>query len=659
MRKPHATVLVAGLLASGCAYQALAAPKLRLCPNGQMVAVNKPCPTPAPTPTPTPTPSPTSTPAPTPSPTPSPSPIPTSTPTPTPTSAGVRLMSEGDSISVFWGGNHTGIAAAARPTQTHIGRAVGGSRIEPNNGISLSERFDADMALNPTHLTVLIGANDMTTSRDVDYTGANRHPAPDAWLASLWNYVAKVKARGVKVAVGTLLPQCHPTNALYNSAFSQRRAAVNAAIRAAVGTKIDLVIDFAADPEMGDDADACLTTFYQADGVHPNFAGQTRMAVTYGPGIDRLTLASDTTLPSPEPTPTPTPTEGFVETSKIAGQVPEVASGLDVSSLLVATGQAPSNAPDVVGAFRFPCGPGVLNYDDAIVYPGMPGKAHLHETFGNISGNGMSNYESLRKSGKSTCVNELNRSLYWIPAMLDGKGNVVRLNGAAVYYKRLPAKDIIARGDIPSNLPRGLRGIFGWNYATPSIPQPINKEWKCVNVWTPVGTPGTMEEALAQCKPGMKLMGTVHQPVCWNGTELDSVDHRSHLAEQGYYNKASGDYRVVCSKTHPYVIPGFILTPEWTIGEGDDTTLWHLSSDHMALPGSPRGSTLHGDWYGAWEDSIEELWVANCIDKLLSCHSGNLGNQVSMVWDFPEGHQPYHSYNQTISPRLVPIPPRP
>src|SRR3954466_15582473 len=51
----------------------------------------------------------------TPTPTPTATPTPTPTPSPTPTSAPATsglVLSEGDSISIFWAGNHTGIYAS-------------------------------------------------------------------------------------------------------------------------------------------------------------------------------------------------------------------------------------------------------------------------------------------------------------------------------------------------------------------------------------------------------------------------------------------------------------------------------------------------------------------------------------------------------------------
>ena len=120
-----------------------------------------------------------------------------------------------------------------------------------------------------------------------------------------------------------------------------------------------------------------------------------------------------------------------------------IGSNFDIRSQLESVAVPPSAAPDVVGAFRFICQAAQLLYDDPIVYPGQPGKSHLHQFYGNTGANAYSTYRSLRTSGDSTCMGILNRSGYWMPAMLDGKGNVVRPGGVSIYYKRRPVSDPI------------------------------------------------------------------------------------------------------------------------------------------------------------------------------------------------------------------------
>ena len=101
------------------------------------------------------------------------------------------------------------------------------------------------------------------------------------------------KATGAKIALGTILPQCVAGQDVNNAAINANRVPINDAIRAAVGTKIDAVIDYAADPVMGPDAAACDTTLYM-DGLHPTdgalggVGGQGKLYVDYQPVVDRL-----------------------------------------------------------------------------------------------------------------------------------------------------------------------------------------------------------------------------------------------------------------------------------------------------------------------------------------------------------------------------------
>lgn len=335
------------------------------------------------------------------------------------------------------------------------------------------------------------------------------------------------------------------------------------------------------------------------------------------------------------------------------GDIVPVPDGLNISALLGPKSIPASAAPDVVGAFRFLCGPGQISKDDPIVYPGKPGAAHLHQYFGNLGANAHSTYESLRKSGDSTCQNPLNRSAYWMPAMLDGKGNVVRPDYVSIYYKRFPASSTLCRtaGKECVDLPAGLRFVFGWDQTRPNEPQPENAKrfnFKCVQVWTPVNnaTPD-MVETMKICKPGQWLSASINTPQCWNGVDLDSPDHRSHLADM-VRNVNTG--QAACPATHPKIIPQFTMGVAYSIEAGDDPTLWHLSSDHM-IPAAMRrpGASFHSDYFEAWRDEIRRRWHKGCIENLLNCSDGDLGdgNIMARGLFYPSGK---------ANPRLVPVP---
>lgn len=335
------------------------------------------------------------------------------------------------------------------------------------------------------------------------------------------------------------------------------------------------------------------------------------------------------------------------------GDVQAVVSGVSVNPLLRSKSVPISAVPDVVGAFRFLCGPGQLSYDDPIVYPGRPGKAHLHQFFGNLSAGAHSTYNSLRQHGDSTCLNELNRSAYWMPAMLNGKGNVVRPDIVSIYYKRRPSSDPFCQraGKGCVGIPRGLRMVFGWDQARPTEPQPENSatfHFKCSQGGSPT-TPAyfDMVEVMKVCKPGQRLNAVIHTPQCWNGVDLDTADHRSHLANMKR-DRNSG--QLYCPGSHPWIIPEFTMGVMYSIEIGDDPSLWFLSSDHM-LPQKLRrpGASFHSDYFEGWEDSVRIRWEKGCLDHLLNCSDGDLGDGQIMVPGrrYPSGK---------ARPRLVDVP---
>ena len=364
------------------------------------------------------------------------------------------------------------------------------------------------------------------------------------------------------------------------------------------------------------------------------------------PAAEQPSTPTAPTSPStPPPTTEPAPSPSLLGEAAIA-------SNFDPASELVpawGTGAIPGSAsPDVLGAFRFICNAGQVLRDDPIVYPGQPGKSHLHQFYGNTGANANSTYSSLRGGGQSTCMSPLNRSAYWMPAMLDGSGSVVRPDFVSIYYKRRPKTDpkcSLTSGDAQAegncvNLPNGLKFIFGYDMLTGKTP--TGSLW--FNCQGPGSTPGkyaTLTDAAAKCPAGAQLGAIIEAPDCWDGKNLDSANHRDHVAYASY---GTWGYKK-CPSTHPYVIPTFTLGAWFT--SDANVRNWRLSSDEM-MPNLPRGTTFHADFFMAWDPTVKQMWHDNCIDKLLNCSGGDLGNGKQM--------KQFAGFTWNASPRLVPVP---
>jgi hypothetical protein len=278
------------------------------------------------------------------------------------------------------------------------------------------------------------------------------------------------------------------------------------------------------------------------------------------------------------------------------------------------------------------------------MYPGQAGKSHLHQFYGNTAAGANSSFASLRASGASTCNNmgsgtAANRSAYWMPAMLDGRGHVVMPDYVQVYYKREPANSTACTQNRCTTIPNGVRFIQGFNMANAN-PGPQPGSFRCGGTVFK-----NLSQAKASCRAGVKLEMSVQSLKCWNG-QLDSADHRSHFAPQVI--NASTGWVKKCPSSHPYLTPQFTISSFYTVGSGDDLSLWSLSSDSM-YPNLPKGSTVHFDYFEAWDTLVKDMWVDNCIDRKLNCSGGDLGNGKQLRG----ASQPKYGWSNPS--RLVPV----
>ena len=261
-----------------------------------------------------------------------------------------------------------------------------------------------------------------------------------------------------------------------------------------------------------------------------------------------------------------------------------------------------------VGAFRTRCEVSHFNSDDPIVYPRQPGKAHHHMFFGNTGTNAHSTYESLRDSGNSTCRGGIaNRSAYWVPSMIDTATSApVVPDYVDVYYKSG------YNGLEPSEirpLPRGLRMVAG---AAASTAAQENAFWGCRDQYV-----GQLDSIpIGVCSPGDAVLLTVKFPQCWDGVNLDSANHKSHLS-----TTVAGD----CPSTHPVALPEITFNVSFPVPADGDTSTWRLSSDTYDETW-PGGMSAHADYFEAWEASVADAWANNCVKTGKDCHSHLLGD---------------------------------
>ncbi len=263
-----------------------------------------------------------------------------------------------------------------------------------------------------------------------------------------------------------------------------------------------------------------------------------------------------------------------------------------------------------VGAFRVECFTSHMANDDPIVYPGQPGKSHHHTFFGNTTTNANSDLMDFANVGNSTCKGGImNRSAYWVPSMIDTtNGTPIKPDKAIFYYKTggLPPGNLV----VP---PKGLRMISG-NAGAKTVDE-SSATFTCIRKGN--GNSGWTRNIPA-CNVGETMQMMVGFPQCWDGVNLDSPDHKSHMA---YTVPRQGK----CPATHPIGLPQITLGLNFVIVDGNQTAKWRLASDNY-FSGLPAGYSAHADWVNGWDESIMTSIVKNCLNAAKDCHAHLLGD---------------------------------
>ena len=224
--------------------------------------------------------------------------------------------------------------------------------------------------------------------------------------------------------------------------------------------------------------------------------------------------------------------------------------------------------------------------DDPIVSPGRPGASHDHSFVGNRTTDAFSTYGSLR-AGVTSCRRQADTAAYWVPTLYQGTTAVLPL-GATIYYRRGTLAEVNA-------FPNNLRMIAG--DATATSPQGRRVTfWSC-GVMS--GIPPSTTVPTCPDGRGSFLRLHVRFPNCWDGANLDSADHKSHLAYA---------IRRACPSTHPVSVPAITQIYRYPTRGGEGFTL-----------ASGGQFSAHADFINAWRPRALRRLVDECLNALVHC----------------------------------------
>ncbi|MGW0436644.1 DUF1996 domain-containing protein [Micromonospora sp. NPDC003197] len=251
--------------------------------------------------------------------------------------------------------------------------------------------------------------------------------------------------------------------------------------------------------------------------------------------------------------------------------------------------------------FRADCASKGRSPDDPIVRYGQPGTSHMHEFFGNQTTNAYSTLQSLG-AGTTNCNPVADLSAYWVPTLYKN-GVPVAPEHVTVYYQGITDPTRV------QPYPRGLKIVVGNPLATHPDQNPAAR-WSCV------GQSQSSRDFLT-CPANSKLETYLDFPTCWDGINLDSADHKSHMA---FGIGGQGGY---CPSSHPVPVPRLEFLITYPINGGGLSL--GGTRNGVNVTDAP-GYTFHGDFFNVWD--VDELArrVTNCVVAGYIC--GNDGNPI-------------------------------
>ncbi|MFE2064768.1 DUF1996 domain-containing protein [Streptomyces sp. NPDC059467] len=325
-----------------------------------------------------------------------------------------------------------------------------------------------------------------------------------------------------------------------------------------------------------------------------------------------------------------TPSQGGAAPSQSAGaggqggNGPVVADYADITTVQPDVSTPAEQPGGSTGTFSSSCGVnanGLFNSDNVIVAPGVSnGAHHFHDYIGNQSNNAFASDQDLANADTS-CADKGDKSTYYWPVLRlqNGKqerdadkpgggtegnaGQIVTAKQVTLTFEGNPTSKV-------TEMPRLLRIITGDAKAFVNGPKNANASWSCTGF-----EDRQLKDKYPLCPSGSDVVRTFRFQSCWDGRNIDSANHRTHVAFEGPDGSCPEGFKAIPQLVQRIVYD--VAAPSLQDG-GRTVPLFAVDSFPEQLH---KPVTDHGDFINVFDESLMRDMV-DCINSGRTCGAG-------------------------------------